>query len=73
MTIYNVRFLDVFGKEVAEFGFYEDEGDAQRRRAEVASHIKQEGLLEIRKIVPQPPSEFTERRKRERKDHYDLK
>ena len=64
MTIYKVRFLDTTGKEVAEFGFYEVLPDAERRRAEVASHISQPGTLEIRTIVAIPPSEFFERRTR---------
>jgi len=62
MKIYKVRFLDELGKEIAEFGFYEDLGDAERRRAEVASRISQRGSLEIRTIVPTPPSEFVDRR-----------
>jgi len=71
MTIYKVRFLDELGKEVAEFGFYEDKGDAERRRAEVALFVKQRGSLEIREITPNPPSQFFDRRKE--RDHYDFK
>ena len=50
MTIYKVRFLDVLGKEVAEFGFYESKDDAERRRREVAPMITSPGTLEVRPI-----------------------
>jgi len=54
MKIHKVRLLDVLGKEVAEFGFYEDYEDAERRRAEVASMIHSPGTLEVRSISVVP-------------------
>lgn len=50
IIVYKVRFLDVIGKEIAEFGFYEDEDDARRRLIEVNSMAKGPGKLEIREI-----------------------
>jgi hypothetical protein len=50
-VIYKVRMLDFLGKEIAEFGFYEDNLDADRRRAEVASMTMMSGgTLDIIKI-----------------------
>jgi len=62
MKVHKVRLLDVLGKEVAEFGFYEDLEDAERRRAEVASMIKVPGTLEVRSIsvVPSVRAKATE-------------
>ena len=74
MTIYKVRFLDMLGKEVAEFGFYECKDDARRRKLEVSRLIKQEGNIEIREITPKPPSKFIDRRTRKpKKDFYEFK
>ncbi len=50
MKIYKVRFLDVLGKEIAEFGFYEDKKDAERKKKEIALILKAPGLLEVRTI-----------------------
>ena len=73
MKIYKVRFLDVLGKEQAEFGFYEAREDAERRRAEVAILVKQPGTIEIRVIVPEPPSQFFERRAPRTENTYEFK
>ncbi len=50
MKIYKVRFLDVIGKEVAEFGFYENKDDARRRMLEVKPLITMPGTMDIREI-----------------------
>jgi len=74
MEIYKVRFLDELGKEVAEFGFYEDLGDAERRRGEVAKKVRQRGVIDIRTIIPTPPSALVDRRKKpDTVTAYDLK
>ena len=57
MTIFKVRFTDIMGKEVAEFGFYEEEGDARRRMLELASLVSGPGKLEIRVIDVVPSVE----------------
>jgi len=73
MIIYEVRFLNELGIGVGEFGFYEAKADAERRRAKVASLIKQRGTLEIREITPEPPSEFFERRAPRNDNFYEFK
>lgn len=56
MKIYKVRFLDITGKEVAEFGFYESEYDAGIRKAEVMRFITMHGHLDVREITVIPDS-----------------
>jgi len=56
LKIYKVRFLDVVGKEVAEFGFYESPDDARRRALEVSKLVKSPGTMDIRAISVIPSS-----------------
>ena len=50
LKIYKIRFLDIMGHEVAEFGFYESKRDAERRWHEVQDKINMPGSLDIREI-----------------------
>ena len=72
MTIYKVRLIDNIGKEVAEFGFFQDQSDAVRRRLEVSRHITQPGTLDIRKIEVQDSSEHQDP-PQQTLDYYTLK
>jgi len=56
MTIYKVRALDPLGKEVAEFGFYEDRGDAVKRMHDVNTKAHSSFVIEIREIHVIPSS-----------------
>jgi hypothetical protein len=70
-VIYKVRMLDALGKEVAEFGYYEDSFDAERRRAEVASMVVMPGILDILKIELQLAKSDNEEHQQE--DFYEFK
>jgi len=70
-VIYKVRMLDTLGKEIAEFGFYEDVLDAERRRAEVAAMIVMPGILDILKLELQLARSTNEKPHHE--DFYDFK
>jgi len=54
IKIYKVRYLDVIGREVAEFGFYESRSDAMRRWHEVQPLVKMPGRMDIREISVVP-------------------
>jgi hypothetical protein len=56
MRAYKVRFIDVLGKEVAEFGFYENKDDARRRLLEVKKIVSMPGTMDIREIDIVPDS-----------------
>jgi len=57
IKIYKVRYLDVTGREVAEFGFYESRSDAMRRWQEVQPLVKMPGRMDIREITVVPDTE----------------
>ncbi len=79
MKIFKVRFLDILGKEVAEFGFYESRVDAMKRWDEIIQTIKSPGYMDIREITVIPDSEkmtqedYQRKQEKELKDHYDFK
>jgi hypothetical protein len=72
-VIYKVRMLDMVGKEVAEFGFYEDSLDAERRRAEVASMTMMPGILDITSVELTLAKVKPVHEERSKKDYYDFK
>ena len=77
MKIYKVRFLDVLGKEIAEFGFYESPDDARRRGVEVSKIIQAPGTIDIRAISVVPTSHRVAEKSgmtiKEALDYYGLK
>jgi hypothetical protein len=73
VKIYKVRFLDVVGKEVAEFGFYESRSDAISRAGEVTNMISMPGTLDIREITVIEDSYKMANRPRPEKEYYEIK
>ena len=72
MKIYKVRYLDLMGVEVAEFGFYESRTDAIKRANEVLSKLKgNKGSLDIREINVIEDS--NKQHEISEKDFYDIK
>ena len=61
MIIYKVRILDELGKEVGEFGFYEDQEDARRRLLEILPKVNPKFNPEIREISIIPSTCATEK------------
>jgi hypothetical protein len=59
IKIYKVQALDVLGKEIADFGFYEAIEDAERRRGEIAAIMALKGTVEIKEIDVVPSSKKT--------------
>ncbi len=74
-SIFKVRFLNLLGKEVAEFGYFESELDAESRRAEVARTIykrtlpSEKGTMDILKIKV----ELNSKRQPPIAEHYEIK
>jgi len=76
LKIYKVRYLDVFGHEVAEFGYYESRKDAMQRWNEISGKINMPGSMDIREISVVRDSEMISGMYGQNADelpHYELK
>ena len=70
MTIYQVVYYNHFGERVADFGYYEDKLDAERRALEVRVKTSQtHGKVCVEDVFVEDSSEEAVREKRAEKHH----
>jgi len=50
MTVYKVIYLNHYGEQVAEFGYYKDKLDAEKRVFDVKLKASQNGKVEIQDV-----------------------
>ena len=74
MTIYQVIYFNNYGERVADFGFYEDKLDAEKRAFEVRMQTPLEsGKVEIQDIFIHDSTVIKEKKKSIRNNTYDFK